>query len=111
MSSVEGPGARYASRGNGGMPPPPPPPPGDAGALRARQLRAAAVPPAALPQAPHRRRWGRIVAGAVLVLLGGLVTASMFVSAGNRVEVIGLANDVAKNETIEADDLTRVRVG
>jgi SAF domain len=111
MASVEGPPARHASRGNGGMPPPPPPaPPGDP-AVRARQLRAAAVPPAALPQAPYRRRWGRIAAGAVLVLLGGLVTASLFVSAGNRVEVLALANDVAKNETIEPGDLTRVRVG
>jgi hypothetical protein len=112
MASIDGPAARHSARGNGGMPPPPPPaPPGDAAAVRARQLRAAAVPPAALPQTPHRRRWGRIAAGAVLVLLGGLVTASLFVSAGNRVEVLALANDVAKNQTIEADDLTRVRVG
>lgn len=76
-----------------------------------REVRAAAVPPAALPPAPYQRRWGRLAAGGVLVLGGGLVTASLFASAGDRVEVLALAGDVAENDTIERADLVRVRVG
>lgn len=79
--------------------------------VSSRGVRAAAVAPPPLPPARHPRRWGRLAAGAVLVLGGGLVTASLFASAGDRVEVLAVANGVAENEAVEAGDLTRVRVG
>jgi hypothetical protein len=57
-----------------------------------------------------RRRWGRFAAGAVLALLGGWVSASLYVSAGSRVGVLVAAEDVGAYETITRGDLQTVRV-
>ena len=76
-----------------------------------RGARAVAVVPSPLPVARHPRRWGRMAAGGVLVLGGGLVTSSLFASAGDRVEVLAIADDVAENDVVGPEDLVRVRVG
>jgi hypothetical protein len=52
-----------------------------------------------------------MAAGGVLVLGGGLVTSSLFASAGNRVEVLAVADAVAENDVVGPEDLVRVRVG
>jgi hypothetical protein len=75
-----------------------------------RVARSVAVP-SPLPASRYPRRWGRIAAGGVVVLVSGLVTASLFASAGDRVEVVALAEDVAENEVVETGDLRRVRIG
>jgi hypothetical protein len=68
-------------------------------------------PVASSPQGlPVRRRWGRFAAGAVLALLGAWIFASLYVSAGDRVEVLALARDVPQFEEIESSDLRTVRV-
>ena len=82
-----------------------PPPP------RARLGRRRPDPVPSSPQGlPVRRRWGRFAAGAVLALLGAWIFASLYVSAGKRVEVLALSRDVGQYETIEDDDLRTVRV-
>lgn len=82
-----------------------PPPP------RARLGRRSQAPAPASPQGlPVRRRWGRFAAGAVLALLGAWIFASLYISAGERVEVLALSRDVGQFETIEDDDLRTVRV-
>jgi len=75
------------------------------------RVRAAAAVPSPLPAARHPRRWGRMAAGGLLVLGGGLVTSSLFASAGDRVEVLAVAHDVAENDVVGPEDLVRVRVG
>jgi hypothetical protein len=59
---------------------------------------------------PTRRRWGRFAAGAVLALLGAWVFATLYVSAGKRVEVLALARDVDAFDPIEEGDLRTVLV-
>jgi hypothetical protein len=59
---------------------------------------------------PTRRRWGRFAAGVTLALLGAWVFAAIYVSAGERVEVIALARDVPMYSPIQEDDLRTVRV-
>jgi hypothetical protein len=59
---------------------------------------------------PTRRRWGRFAAGAVLALLGAWVFATLYVSAGERVEVLAVARDVDVYDPIEDDDLRTVLV-
>ncbi|HEY8543822.1 MAG TPA: SAF domain-containing protein [Acidimicrobiales bacterium] len=59
---------------------------------------------------PTRRRWGRFAAGVTLALLGAWVFAAIYVSAGQRVEVIALARDVPMYAEIDEDDLRVVRV-
>jgi hypothetical protein len=82
-----------------------PPPP------RARLGRRQQDPSPSSPQGlPTRRRWGRFAAGAVLALLGAWIFASLYISAGERIEVLSVARDVAQYETIEDDDLRVVRV-
>jgi hypothetical protein len=78
---------------------------------RARLGRRQSAPVPSSPQGlPVRRRWGRFAAGAVLALLGAWIFASLYVSAGERVEVVAVARDVAQYEEIEASDLKVVRV-
>ena len=78
---------------------------------RLARVRRAALPAATSPEGlPARRQWARVAAGAALALLGGWIFASLYVSAGERVEVLAVANDVARFETIERDDLRTVRV-
>jgi hypothetical protein len=59
---------------------------------------------------PTRRRWGRFAAGVTLALLGAWVFAAIYVSAGERVEVIAVARDVPMYQQLEEDDLRTVRV-
>lgn len=59
---------------------------------------------------PARRRWARVAAGAALALLGGWVFASLYVSAGERVEVLVVARDVDRFAEVQDDDLRTVRV-
>ena len=59
---------------------------------------------------PTRRRWGRFAAGVCLALIGGLLFAALYLSAGSRVEVLVAAHDIGAYETIERDDLRIERV-
>jgi len=69
------------------------------------------TPVAATPGGlPTRRRWGRFAAGVTLALLGAWVFAAIYVSAGERVEVIAIARDVPMYSPIQEDDLRTVRV-
>jgi SAF domain-containing protein len=78
---------------------------------RLARVRRAALPSATSAEGlPARRRWARVAAGAVLALLGGWVFASLYVSAGERVEVLAVAHDVDRFDTIDRDDLRTVRV-
>jgi SAF domain len=81
-----------------------------AGPRLARVRRAALPTPTSAEGLPARRRWARVAAGAVLALLGGWVFASLYVSAGDRVEVLAVAHDVDRFETVQRDDLRSVRV-
>jgi hypothetical protein len=78
---------------------------------RLARVRRSALPSGTSPEGlPARRRWARVAAGAVLALLGGWVFASLYVSAGERVEVIALSADVDRFAEIERGDLRMVRV-
>ena len=78
---------------------------------RLARVRRAALPAATSAEGlPARRRWARVAAGAVLALLGGWVFASLYVSAGERVEVLAVAHDVDRFDTVDRDDLRTVRV-
>jgi hypothetical protein len=73
--------------------------------------RRSGVPVAASPEGlPTRRRWGRFAAGATLALLGAWVFAALYVSAGQRVEVLALAHDVDQFHKLEDSDFKTVRV-
>jgi hypothetical protein len=104
-------------------PPPPPPGPGPGPQHAAPRGRSALAPPprrlgrrGGLPVAsspeglPTRRRWGRFAAGATLALLGAWVFAALYVSAGERVEVLALAHDVDQYKVLSEDDFRTVRV-
>lgn len=99
-------------------PPTPPGPPPSSGARapsvpppKPRLRRSSRAPVQGSPDGlPLRRRWGRFAAGAVLALLGAWIFASLYVSAGERVEVLAVARDVGRYEPIERDDLRTVRV-
>ena len=106
---------------NGGRsgPLPPPPPPGGGAPVTAPAApslapghgrRAALVGPRTAGEAPTRRRWGRFAAGTCLALLGGLLFAALYVSAGSRVEVLVADRDIEAYEVIERDDLRVERV-
>lgn len=104
------------SDGNGGVRSGPlPPPPTSAATAPAAPLaghgrRAALGGPSSPGDVPTRRRWGRFAGGACLALLGGLLFASLYVSAGSRVEVLVAARDIGAFEVIERDDLRVERV-
>jgi hypothetical protein len=108
MSSVTGPGPSVSGNGPPAAPPTPPPasPPPLA---RLRRARRGALPESS-QSLPLRRRWGRFALGAVLALLGAWVFAALYVSAGERVEVLAMRNDVGRFEEIDRDDLRTVRV-
>ncbi len=59
---------------------------------------------------PARRRWGRVAAGGVLALVGAWTAASLYASAGERVEVVVVARDVEQFAELDSDDLRVVRV-
>jgi hypothetical protein len=83
--------------------PPPPPPPQS-------RRRGRHVMPTSPEGLPVRRRWGRFAAGAVLALLGGWISATLYMSAGSRVGVLVAASDVGAYETVTRDHLRTVRV-
>lgn len=59
---------------------------------------------------PVRRRWGRIAGGVFAALLGGWLFASLYLSAGDRVDVLALASNVGRYEVIERSDLRVVSI-
>jgi hypothetical protein len=63
------------------------------------------------PVAPVRRRTGRIVAGLVAVVLGAWIFAALYMSAGERTNVVALARSVQRDDQIERADLKVVRIG
>lgn len=78
---------------------------------RLARVRRSALPTSTTPEGlPARRRWARVAAGAALALLGGYVFASLYVSAGERVEVLAVARDVDRFAEVRPDDLRTVRV-
>lgn len=60
---------------------------------------------------PVRRRWGRIGAGVGLAVVGAWLFTALYLSAGDRVEVLALADDVGRFEVVEPGDLRVVRLG
>lgn len=72
--------------------------------------RAAAVAPPKSPGALVRRRWGRIGAGAAAAIVGAWVFAALYLSAGDRREVLALSHDVARLEVVDRSDLRVVRI-
>lgn len=74
-----------------------------------RDARRAAAP-ARSPRGVVRRRWGRIGAGAAAAVLGAWLFAALYLSAGNRTEVLVMAHDVDRLERLERSDLRVVRL-
>jgi len=71
-----------------------------------QRARAASLPVQPGPSGlPTRRRWGRIGAGAAVAVAGAWIAAALVMSAGSRTDVLVLADDVSRFETIERDDL------
>lgn len=105
-------------------PPPPPPHMAQAPAPAAPPKGRAALPPtgrrlgrrtptpvSASPQGlPTRRRWGRFAAGATLALLGAWIFAALYVSAGERVEVLVASDDIDAFTRLTEDHFNTVRV-
>lgn len=77
---------------------------------KARSTRAAAVAPSKPPGGPVRRRWGRIGVGLAAAIIGAWVFAALYLSAGDRSEVLALSGDVDRLEVIERSDLRVVRI-
>jgi hypothetical protein len=101
----------------GSLPPPPIGPPAASAAAPvapplspSHSRRAALAGPRSPGDVPTRRRWGRFAAGACLALLGGLLFAALYLTAGSRVEVLVAARDIPPYQTIERDDLRIERV-
>lgn len=66
--------------------------------------------PARSPTGVVRRRWGRIGAGAAAAVLGAWVFAALYLSAGDRADVVVMARDVDRLEVIGRSDLRVVRL-
>ena len=79
----------------------------DASRLRGSRGTALRAGPAA--GGPRRRR-GRIVVGVVAVVIGAWVFAALYLSAGNKVDAVAVASNVARLDTITRADLRVVRV-
>lgn len=62
------------------------------------------------PRVPARRSRGRIAGAVVLMVVCGWLAATVFLSVGNRKEVVALARPVARFETLSRSDLKVVRV-
>ena len=54
---------------------------------------------------PLRRRWGRVGGGALAAVVGGWLFASLYLSAGDRQEVLAVATGVERFDAIERSDL------
>ena len=72
--------------------------------------RDAAAAPTAIPGGSVRRRWGRVTIGVGAAIVGAWIFAALYLSAGNRAEVVVMARDVARFDTIERSDLRVVRM-
>lgn len=59
---------------------------------------------------PVRRRWGRIGGGVFAAVLGGWLFASLYLSAGDRIDVLAVATKVGRYEVIERSDLRVVSI-
>ncbi|MGE3448639.1 MAG: SAF domain-containing protein [Microbacteriaceae bacterium] len=77
---------------------------------KVRSARAAAAAPPRPPGGSVRRRWGRIGAGAAAAIIGAWVFAALYLSAGDRQEVVALSRDVGRLEVIDRSDLRVVRI-
>lgn len=75
-----------------------------------RSARVAAVTTARPPGGPVRRRWGRIAVGLAAAVVGAWVFAALYLSAGDRQEVLALAQTVERFDVIERSDLRVVRI-
>ena len=60
---------------------------------------------------PDRRRWARVIAGLVAVVLGAWIFAVVYRSANDRTSVLAMAQPVARSATISREDLRVVEVG
>lgn len=74
-----------------------------------RAARVAAVK-AKPPGGPVRRRWGRIAVGLAASVVGAWVFAALYLSAGDRQEVLALSQTVERFDVIERTDLRVVRI-
>lgn len=75
------------------------------------RLRRARSTGAGAPSAPVRRRWGRVVAGVAAVLIGAWVFTAIYLSAGDRVDVVVVARAVEQEQVLERADLRVARIG
>lgn len=57
----------------------------------------------------RRRRWGRVGIGAAMVVVGAWVFAGLYLSAGDRREVLVLDRDVDVHEVLERSDVRVAR--
>ncbi|HAS13137.1 MAG TPA: hypothetical protein DCS55_21895, partial [Acidimicrobiaceae bacterium] len=62
------------------------------------------------PGGPVRRRWGRIAVGLAAAVLGAWIFAALYLSAGDRHEVVALSQTVDRLDVIERSDLRVVRI-
>jgi hypothetical protein len=74
------------------------------------KARADAVAMLKRPKPPSRRRVGRAAVGIAAAFLGCWVFASMYLSAGNRTNVLVLDRTVPRFEIIKRDDLRTVKI-
>ena len=77
---------------------------------KGQTARAAAVTVAKPPGGPVRRRWGRIAVGLAAAVLGAWIFAALYLSAGDRHEVVALSQTVDRLDVIERSDLRVVRI-
>ena len=76
----------------------------------AQRARAAAISSSKQARPAVRRRWTRIGAGITLTVFGAWVAAALYLSAGERTEVVVLANPVSRFDTIDRLDLRVTRI-
>lgn len=62
------------------------------------------------PGVPVRRRWGRVAAGLGAAVVGMWAFAALYMSAGDKEEVLVVGSGVQRYEQVTTSDLTRVRV-
>lgn len=74
------------------------------------KARADAVTALRPPKPPTKKRWGRMAVGLAAALIGSWVFAAMYMSAGDRTEVLVLTSKVNRLETIDRADLRTVRI-
>ena len=77
--------------------------------VNGREAREAAAP-AAPSAGVLRRRWGRIGLGVGAMVLGAWIFTALYLSAGDRTEVLAVADRVPRLEVIQRSDLRVVRL-